>query len=46
MLKNLIQQHYNHPEEQYLQLIRDLLQEGSIENPRNGNTFSNIGSAM
>ncbi len=46
MLKNLIQQHYNHPEEQYLQLIRDLLQEGTIENPRNGNTFSNIGSAM
>ena len=46
MLKNLIQEHYNHPEEQYLQLIRDLLQEGSIENPRNGNTFSNIGSAM
>ena len=46
MLKNLVKNNYNHPEEQYLQLIRDLLNEGSLENPRNGNTFANIGSAM
>ena len=46
MLKNLVKKSYTHPEEQYLQLIRDLLNEGSLENPRNGNTLANIGSAM
>lgn len=46
MLKNLVKNSYSHPEDQYLQLIRDLLNEGSLENPRNGNTLANIGSAM
>ena len=46
MLKRLIQKNYAHEEEQYLALIRDLLEEGSIENGRNGDTFCAIGSSM
>ena len=46
MLKNLIQQQKIHPEEQYLSLIRELLEEGNIEKGRNGNTYCDIGSAM
>jgi len=46
MLKSLIKKAYSHEEEQYLQLIRDLLSTGTIENPRNGNTYCAIGSAM
>ena len=39
MLKNMVQKIYNH-EEQYLDLIRNLLENGSTENGRNGNTFA------
>ena len=46
MLKNMVQKIYNHEEEQYLDLIRNLLENGSTENGRNGNTFCAIGSAM
>jgi len=46
MLKNLIQHQKIHPEEQYLSLIRELLEEENIETGRNGNTYCNIGSAM
>lgn len=46
MLKNMVQKIYNHEEEQYLDLIRNLLKNGSTENGRNGNTFCAIGSAM
>ena len=46
MLKNMVQKLYNHEEEQYLDLIRNLLENGSTENGRNGNTFCAIGSAM
>ena len=46
MLKRLIQKNYAHEEEQYLALIRDLLEEGSVENGRNGDTFCAIGSSM
>ena len=46
MLKNIIQQQKIHPEEQYLRLIEELLQEENIETGRNGNTYCNIGSAM
>ena len=35
-----------HPEEQYLQLIRDILSEGVMENGRNGNVLTVFGSAM
>lgn len=35
-----------HEEYQYLNLIKELLQEGSLELGRNGNTFVGIGSAM
>ncbi len=35
-----------HPEEQYLQLIRDILSEGSMENGRNGNVLTVFGAAM
>ena len=46
MLKRLVQKSYHHEEEQYIQLIHDLLSSGSIENGRNGDTFCAIGSAM
>lgn len=46
MLKNLFDKQNIHPEEQYLSLIRELLEEGNIETGRNGNTYCNIGSAM
>ena len=46
MLKNLIKNQEIHPEEQYLNLISELLEEGNIETGRNGNTYCNIGSAM
>ena len=45
MLKSLVS-HYSHPEEQYLQLIRDIIQDGHLEKGRNGNTFCNIGCGM
>lgn len=46
MLKNVVQNLYTHEEEQYLELIKDLLQNGSLEKGRNGNTICGIGSAM
>lgn len=46
MLKTLVQKAYAHEEEQYLDLIRGLLEEGSLEKGRNGDTLCNIGSAM
>jgi len=46
MLKNLINKYNIHPEEQYLNLVRELLDEKNIESGRNGNTYCNIGSAM
>lgn len=35
-----------HPENQYLQLIRDILERGSLETTRNGNTKSLFGYSM
>ena len=46
MLKSLVKKSYKHEEEQYLQLIKDLFENSSIENGRNGDTFCAIGSAM
>ena len=46
MLKNLISKLYNHPEEQYLELIKELIQENNIQKGRNGDTLCNIGSSM
>lgn len=46
MLKNIISKHFKHPEDQYIELIKELLNENNIENGRNGNTYCNIGSAM
>ena len=46
MLKTLVKKSYKHEEEQYLQLIKDLFENSSIENGRNGDTFCDIGSAM
>lgn len=46
MLKHLVQKSYHHEEEQYIQLINDILSSGSIENGRNGDTICAIGSAM
>ena len=46
MLKTLVKKNYKHEEEQYLELIKDLFENSSIENGRNGDTFCAIGSAM
>ena len=46
MLKTLVKKSYKHEEEQYLELIKDLFENSSIENGRNGDTFCAIGSAM
>ena len=46
MMKNLIKKQGIHPEQQYLNLINELLEEENIEIGRNGNTYCNIGSAM
>ena len=46
MLKTLVKKSYKHEEEQYLELIKDLFENSSIENGRNGDTFCSIGSAM
>lgn len=46
MLKKLIKSQNIHPEEQYLNLINELLEEENIETGRNGDTYCNIGSAM
>lgn len=35
-----------HPEQQYIQLIRDILEKGTMENGRNGNTKSLFGYSM
>ena len=46
MLKTIIKQNNIHEETQYLNLIQDLLENGSLEKGRNGNTICSIGSAM
>ena len=46
MLKNLIKKQEIHPEEQYLHMIRELLDEGNIENGRNGNVKALFGATM
>jgi len=46
MLKNLVKEKYPHPEEQYTQLIKELLSEANLETGRNGNVYRNIGAAM
>ena len=55
MLKNCLEinKHKNrdikkekHEEYQYLNLLQDLINEGSLEKGRNGNTICSFGSAM
>ena len=36
----------SHEEQQYLNLIRDILDKGSLEQGRNGNTISVFGASM
>jgi thymidylate synthase len=42
----MIQNYYEKEEEQYFQLIKDILHNGILEQGRNGNTMSIFGSAM
>jgi thymidylate synthase len=42
----MIQNTFQKEEEQYFQLIKDILQNGNLEEGRNGNTLSIFGSAM
>lgn len=46
MLKRLIQEKYEHPEQQYIQLIKDIQEYGTYEKTRNGKTYSIFGSSM
>ena len=47
MLKNSLKTIYkDHYENQYLQLIKDIIDEGSLETGRNGNTYAVVGSSM
>lgn len=46
MLKNLVKNKYENEEDQYLQLINDIINEGSMENGRNGKALTVFGSAM
>lgn len=46
MLRNLVKKHYSHEEEQYIELIKDVLQHGSMENGRNGIAATVFGSSM
>ncbi len=46
MLKSLVQKYYKHEEQQYLDLIYELLEKGSYEKGRNGETYCAIGNAM
>ena len=47
MLKNVLKSVYkDHYENQYLELIRNIIEEGSLEKGRNGNTYAVIGSSM
>lgn len=46
MLKNIVSKLYSHQEEQYLELIRDLIKENNEEKSRSGDTLTNIGSSM
>ena len=47
MLKNALKSVYkDHYENQYLELIRNIIEEGSLEQGRNGNTYVVIGSSM
>ena len=47
MLKNSLKTIYkDHYENQYLQLIKDIINEGSLEVGRNGNTVAVVGSSM
>lgn len=47
MLKNLIlARKYKHEEDQYIELIKDILNEGTMISGRNGNVLTVFGSAM
>lgn len=46
MLKTLIKEKYIHPEDQYLSVVKDLINTGTELDARNGNTICSIGSAM
>lgn len=47
MLKNLISaKKYKHEEDQYIELIKDILNEGTMVSGRNGNALTVFGSAM
>lgn len=46
MLKNLVRKNYDHQEEQYTCLIKDLLSELNLETGRNGQVYRNIGASM
>ena len=46
MLKTLLEKAKLNGEEQYLELIRDILQHGTMENGRNGYTKAVFGASM
>jgi thymidylate synthase len=46
MLKTIIYEKYQHEEEQYLAIVKDILENGKLIKGRNGNTISLNGSSM
>ena len=46
MLKTIIYEKYQHEEEQYLAIVKDILKNGELIKGRNGNTISLNGSSM
>ena len=46
MLRSLVSKLYDHEEQQYLQIIRDIIDNGDLVKGRNGNTLAMIGGSM
>lgn len=46
MLRSLVSKLYDHEEQQYLQMIRDIIDNGDLVKGRNGNTLAMIGGSM
>jgi thymidylate synthase len=46
MIKNIIAEHYDHEEKQYIDSVKYVLENGTLENTRNGETLCSIGNTM
>lgn len=46
MLKRILAEHYDHEEKQYLDSVKYILENGTLEKTRNGETLCSIGNTM